>query len=180
MDARAALISDLEERFRRLSLSLYDTSLPAGQVDQEIGPLLAERVRFTDPWQEAAGRAKYRLGLAGFHAMFRFKLEVTQVGVHLAEDGQRGRALVDGVMNLQPLGDWFTYPLRTILAYDFTLDGGGAAPGVLIHAHEEMWSLADMIAAVPGAGWFYRRVFRPGFSWGFLAASWFSTQPKRA
>ncbi len=179
MDERAALTRNLEERFRKLSLALYDTSLPAGQADREIGPLLAEGVRFTDPWQEAAGRAKYRLGLAGFHALFRFKLEVTQVGVHLAEDGVRGRALVDGVMNLRPLGDWFTYPLRTFLVYDFTLTGGPAAPQVLIHAHEEMWSLGDMIAALPGAGRFYRQVFRPAFSWGFLAASWLGTRAEQ-
>jgi hypothetical protein len=34
-----------------------------------------------------------------------------------------------------------------------------------------MWSLGDMIQAVPGLGWFYEHVFRRAFSRGFLAAS---------
>ena len=31
--------------------------------------------------------------------------------------------------------------------------------------------LGDMIEAVPGVGWVYKTLFRPGFSYGFLAAS---------
>jgi len=170
----AALTRDLEARFRRVSLLLYDTSVDPAVADAEVAPLLDEGVRFTDPWQEASGRAKYRLGLAGFHAMFRFTLEIAQVSVQLADDGASGRAIVDGVMKLQPLGPRFTFPLRTILVYGFTLQGGQ----LRIQSHEEMWSLADMIAAVPLAGRFYRRVFRPGFSRGFLAASWLSARAR--
>jgi hypothetical protein len=177
--ARAALIRTLEERFRRLSLILYDTSVEPARADAEVAPMLDENVRFTDPWQQASGRAKYRLGAVGFHAMFRFALEIAQVSVQLSEDGASGRAIVDGVMNLRPLGPLFTYPLRTILVYDFALSGGQASnPGVLIRAHEEMWSVADMLAALPVAGWLYRRVFRPGFSRGFLAASWLSARAR--
>lgn len=179
MGERAELIRNLEERFRRLSLLLYDTSVDPARADAEVAPILDENVRFTDPWQQASGRAKYRLGAAGFHAMFRFALEITQASVQLSDDGSGGRALVDGVMNLQPFGRLFTYPLRTILVYDFDLSGTGTSePKIRIRAHEEMWSIGDMIAAVPVAGWFYRQVFRPGFSWGFLAASWLSARAR--
>ncbi len=178
MPDRADLIRKLEERFRQLSLLLYDTSVDPARADVEVAPLLDDEVRFTDPWQEASGRAKYRLGLAGFHALFRFTLQIAQVSVQLAEDGAGGRAIVDGVMNLQPLGPRFTYPLRTILVYDFALSGGGAQPRISIRTHEEMWSIADMIAALPAVGWFYRRIFRPGFSRGFLAASWLGARAR--
>ena len=175
MDERAELTHSLEERFRQLALMLYDTSKDPRQVDVDVAPLLSETVSFTDPWQQASGRGKYRLGLAGFHAMLSFKLQITQVSVQLSQGAASGRAIVDGVMNLTPLGPSFTYPLRTILVFDFTLSDGGLP---LIHAHEEMWSIADMVAAVPVAGWLYRRLFRPGFSWGFLAASWLTARAR--
>jgi hypothetical protein len=170
---RARLIQQLEDRFRRLTLVLYDTSVGPADLDQEIAPFLADDVRFKDPWQGEAGRERYRLGAAGFHAMFRFHFELYQLHVHLDEDGRHGRALADGVMHLRPVRLLPSYPLRTILAYRFEVTGPEAAggPGFLIHHHEEMWSLGDMIEAVPGLGWLYDRVFRPAFSRGFLAAS---------
>ena len=179
MTDRAELIRDLENRFRLLSELLYDTSVDSALADAAVAPLLDENVRFTDPWQQGTGRGKYRLGIAGFHAMFRFKLEITQLSVQLAADGASGRAITDGLMNLQPLGRVFTYPLRTILVYDFTLsDLASPTPQLRIFAHEEMWSLADMIAALPISGWFYRHVFRPSFARGFLVASWLSARAK--
>ncbi|HEY8208681.1 MAG TPA: hypothetical protein VIG99_14425 [Myxococcaceae bacterium] len=170
---RSRLIQRLEERFRRITHLLYDTSVAPEDLDREIEPFLADDVRFTDPWQGEAGREKYRLGAAGFHAMFRFRFELYQLHVDLDEDGRRGRALADGVMHLQPVRFLPSYPLRTILAYELEVTDPDApgGPRFLIHDHEEMWSLADMIEAVPGLGWFYGRVFRPAFSRGFLAAS---------
>ncbi|ADO67991.1 hypothetical protein [Stigmatella aurantiaca] len=168
-----ALIHRLEERFRRVTEVLYDTSVPADVLDEEVLPYLAEDIVFTDPWQRGAGIEDYRLGAVGFHLMFSFDFEVYQLNVQLEENQKKGRAIVDGVMNLKQFSWLYTYPLRTILVYDFTLDAPakGGRPQPRIHAHEEMWSFGDMIAAVPVAGWFYKNIFRKGFSHGFLAAS---------
>jgi hypothetical protein len=169
--AEQALIQALEQRFRRITELLYDTRVPAQVLDEEVLPFLGEDVSFTDPWQSGVGRETYRRGAAGFHCMFSFDFDIFQLNVQLEDGHQRGRVLVDGVMNLKQLRWLYTYPLRTILVYDFTLTSraGGLQP--LIHAHEEMWSLGDMIEAVPLAGWIYKNLFRKGFSYGFLAAS---------
>ncbi|HYV45898.1 MAG TPA: hypothetical protein VFA20_13610 [Myxococcaceae bacterium] len=172
---RAQLIHALEERFRRIMHLLYDTSVSPPDLDREISPYLADDVRFRDPWQGETGSEKYRLGAAGFHAMFRFHFELYQLNVHLEADGRTGRALADGVMHLKPVRFLPSYPLRTILAYEFEVT---APPDFLIYDHEEMWSLADMIEALPGIGWFYAKVFRPAFSKGFLAASRLSLRAK--
>jgi hypothetical protein len=167
-----ALIQQLEERFRRMTLLLYDTSVPARVLDEEVVPFLAEDVSFTDPWQRGAGRETYRRGAVGFHCMFSFDFDIHQLNVQLEEGHEKGRAIVDGVMNLKQFSWLYTYPLRTILVFDFTLvrtPEGDVRP--LVHTHEEMWSFGDMIAAVPGVGWVYTKLFRKGFSYGFLAAS---------
>jgi hypothetical protein len=168
------LVRELEERFRRLTELLYDTRVPSHVLDEEVLPFLAENVRFTDPWQQAEGREIYRRGVAGFHCMFSFDFDIFQINVQLEEGYVGGRAIVDGVMNLKQLSWLYTYPLRTILVYDFTLVSASATGGdvkPLIHSHEEMWSLGDMIAAIPLVGRFYTSVFRKGFSYGFQAAS---------
>ena len=169
-----ALIQELEERFRRITELLYDTRVPAQVLDEEVVPYLAENVIFIDPWQRGAGRETYRRGAAGFHCMFHFDFDIYQLNIHLENGDQKGRAIVDGVMNLKQLSWLYTYPLRTILVYDFLLSSSAASGGdvrPLIYAHEEMWSLADMIEAVPLVGWVYTNLFRKGFSYGFLAAS---------
>jgi hypothetical protein len=157
---------------------LYDTSVAPARVDEVIAELLDEGVRFVDPWQTAAGKEKYRLGAAGFHSMFRFDFEIHQAAVELAPDGLTGRALVDGVMHLRYV-PFIPYPLRTILVYRFTLDAPNDAKRLRIDFHEEMWSLGDMLAAVPGFGFLYSKLFRPAFSVGFLAASHLSSRGKR-
>jgi hypothetical protein len=169
-----ALIPKLEERFRRMTELLYDTRVPFQVLNEEVLPFLDENVCFTDPWQRATGREKYRLGVAGFHCMFSFDFDIYQLHVQLEEGTRKGRAIVDGVMNLKQLRWLYTYPLRTLLVYDFTLSSP-TAPGEdlepLIHAHEEMWSLGDMIEVIPLVGWAYTSLFRKGFSYAFLAAS---------
>lgn len=173
-DGERALVQKLEERFRRMTELLYDTRVPSHVLDEEVLPFLAENVRFTDPWQQAEGRETYRRGVAGFHCMFSFDFDIFQLNIQLEEGGVGGRAIVDGVMNLKQLSWLYTYPLRTILVYDFTLVSSGVSGGdvrPLVHVHEEMWSLGDMIAAIPGVGRLYTSVFRKGFSYGFLAAS---------
>lgn len=178
---RASLIRAIEDRFRRITLLLYDTSVSPVDLDAEVAPYLAEDVRFKDPWQGGAGREKYRLGAAGFHCMFRFQFEVYQLQVHLEPDGKRGRALVDGVMHLRPIRALPSYPLRTFLAYRFEVTDADAkdGPRFLIHDHDEMWSLGDMIQAIPAVGWFYEHVFRRAFSRGFLAASYLSCRARK-
>lgn len=89
-DRRHVLIRKLEEHFRRITLLLYDTSVPPQRVDEEVTP---------------------------------------------------------------------------------HLDANVSDVKFLIQAHEEMWSFGDMIEAIPLAGWFYKKIFRPGFSRGFLRAS---------
>jgi hypothetical protein len=175
MPDRAALTRELEERFRHLSLLLYDTSVDPKLADAAIAPLLAANVTFTDPWQQASGHRKYRIGIAGFHAMFRFKLELFQLSVQLSDDASHCRILADGVMRLQPLGAWYTFPLRTQLVYQCSLAADGT-PTVL--SHEEMWSLADLLAAVPVGGSVYTRLFRPAFARGFLLASRLSARAR--
>lgn len=181
-DRRHVLIRKLEEHFRRISLLLYDTTVPPERVDAEVRPYLDEHVRFTDPWQQAGGLKKYRLGAAGFHCMFVFDFDIFQVNVQLDDTARKGRAIVDGVMNLKQFQRIYTYPLRTILVYDFVITDAEAADGdvkFLIQAHEEMWSFGDMIEAVPVAGWVYKKLFRPGFSYGFLGASYLFCRARR-
>jgi hypothetical protein len=176
---RTHVTQTLETQFRELTTLLYDTRIDPALGDAAVAPLLAEQVQFTDPWQQASGRKKYRIGIAGFHAMFRFHLDIAQLNVQLAQDNKTARVLVDGVMQLQPLGRIYTYPLRTILVYDLTLtENGTPNPTMHIVAHEEMWSLAEMIANVPLGGTVYKRLFRPAFARGFLAASWLSAKAR--
>lgn len=166
------LIQQLEERFRRMTGLLYDTSVPPRILEEEVLPFIGENVVFTDPWQQGFGRENYRRGAAGFHCMFSFDFDIFQLNVQLEEGHTGGRAIVDGVMNLRQFSWLYTYPLRTILVYDFSLVGSTAGElKPVVHSHEEMWSLGDMIAAVPLVGRFYKNVFRKGFSHGFLAAS---------
>ncbi len=179
MPTREQLAARLEDRVRRLNELLYDTRVPPHVVDRELTPLLAPDVRFTDPWQEAQGREKYRLGAAGFHSMFRFDFETLQVNVQLDADGGRARAIVDGVMHLKNLSQRFPFPLRTILVYQLRVtDPEADPPGFLIESHQEMWSFGDMLEGVRGLGWLYKNVFRRGFSWGFLGASWVAARLK--
>lgn len=165
------LLRELERRFRALTELLYDTSVSAERLDTEVLPYIAQDVTFKDPWQSAGGREAYRLGMKGFHAMFRFRFEFRQVNVQLNARGDGGRAIVDGVMQLEQLRWLYVFPLRTLLVYDFVLPKGLQPPArPLITTHEEMWSFGDMIEAVPLVSRFYD-VFRPAFSRGFLAAS---------
>jgi hypothetical protein len=168
----------LQTQFQKISRLLYDTKVSTHRLEQEVMPHIAEDVVFLDPWQEGSGRDRYRLGLAGFHQMLRFDLDLFQTSVTVDRDAGKGRAMVDGVMHLNLLQPLLSYPLRTFLVYEFTLLP--KAPGFLIHRHEEMWSLGDMIAAVPGLGGVYKNVFRKAFCRGFLAASWLSTRGKQS
>ncbi len=73
-------------------------------------------------------------------------------------------------MHLRPLSALPAYPLRTFLVYEFNVVDP-ATGHFEITAHDEMWSVGDMLAAAPLAGWLYRALFRPAFARGFLAVS---------
>ena len=164
------MIEELESRLWRISQSLYDTRVSEQVLEEEVLPWLADDISFTDPWQHGEGLALYRKGAAAFHTLFKFDFDVLQLSVQLNAHARTGRGIVDGVMNLRQFSWLYTYPLRTILVYDFTLlDVPRGEVKFLIHHHEEMWSLGDMIEAVPGVGWFYGQVFRKAFSKGFVA-----------
>jgi hypothetical protein len=159
---------ELEARFREITTLMYDTSVPLPVLRARVEPYLGPDVVFIDPWIHARGARKFRIGLSGFHCAFRFDFDVFQVGVQLDEQG-RGRAMVDGVMNLRQLR-FYTYPLRTTLVYDFAVLS--EAPGLRIDKLEEMWSFADMIANAPLVGWVYDRVFRRAAGYFFTGAFW--------
>ncbi len=172
------LEAELAATFRRLSERLYDTSVPMSVLDDEVTPYLDADVTFTDPWQLGTGIERYRLGLAGFHSMFRFKLELKQVSVSVDPERANGRAIVDAIMHLKPIAFLPSYPLRTILTYTFRLVPEDRAHPFRITAHEEMWSFADMIAAIPGLRTTYGKIFRRGFTYAFLGASYLSARRK--
>ena len=54
---RPALIEKLEAHFRRLTHVLYDTDVPAPEVDEQVRPWLDEDISFIDPWQHGVGLA---------------------------------------------------------------------------------------------------------------------------
>ena len=158
----------LERRFTELTLLLYDTSVPIPVLEEKVYPHLAPDIEFVDPWVHVRGAGRYRVGLRGFHCIIRFTFDIFQLAVRMNERGDGGRVLVDGVMNLNQLVV-YTYPLRTILVYDFVLTGGGES--FLVTRQEEMWSFGDMIRNLPVAGSAYE-VFRRGAGWVIAGLFW--------
>jgi hypothetical protein len=162
--------AELEDRFRTLTLLMYDTSVPIPVLEERVYPHLAPDILFTDPWVIVRGRRRFEIGLRGFHRIICFDFDIFQLAVELDGNGG-GRVLVDGVMNLRQLV-FYTYPLRTLLRYDFTLTEDGRAFHVT--RLEEMWSFGDLIANTPLVGEVYDRVFRPVAGRFFLAIFWLS------
>jgi hypothetical protein len=155
----------IEERLRELTLLMYDTSVPIPVLEERVVPYLAPDIEFVDPWLVARGRERFETGLRGFHCVIRFDFDISQLSVALDARGEGGRAVVDGVMNLRQLR-FYTYPLRTILVYEFTV----AAGELQIRRLEEMWSFGDMIQNAPLlVGRLYRSAFRPAAGAFFTA-----------
>src|SRR6185503_2523380 len=152
----------LEERFRELTLLLYDTDVPIPVLEERVYPFIAPDILFLDPWVRVHGGRKFRNGLRGFHTIIHFDFDILQLHVRMNNRGDGGRVIVDGVMNLRQLRV-YTYPLRTILVYDFVLTEGGA--GLQITCLEEMWSFGDMIQNLPiiGRGYDLARL-----GWGYF------------
>lgn len=160
-------LAALERRFTELTHLLYDTGVTLDVLDERVLPAIADDVEFVDPWVHVRGKRPFTAGLRGFHCVIRFDFTIHQLTVDIDEDGRRGRALVDGIMNLRQLVV-YTYPLRTILVYEFSLAGDPPRP--MIHRIEEMWSLGDLVANLPVIGRIYdsRR-----WGWGALFVALF-------
>jgi hypothetical protein len=172
--AGAGGIAALERRFTDLTHLLYDTSVPASVLREDVYPYLAPDIEFWDPWVRARGRRHFWIGLQGFHAVIRFTFTIAQLAVQLDESGRHGRVMVDGVMNLNQLVV-YTYPLRTILVYEFTVAPDGE--GLQIHSLEEMWSFGDLIENLPGLKVPYE-VYRRFFGYLFGGMFWIAATVK--
>jgi hypothetical protein len=135
------LISQLERQFNTITQLLYTTSVPGALLDRQVLPYIANDVVFKDPWQEGGSKQLYRIGMKGFHNMFYFTFDTFQLNIKLNDDDMTGRCIVDGIMNLQQFSWIYTYPLRTIVVYDFRLlnNQNSDEPQFEIFRHEEMW-----------------------------------------
>lgn len=171
---------ELRRRFLVLTHLLYDTSVPLGVLERDVVPLLASDIEFLDPWVHVFGADAFRAGLRGFHCVIRFDFDVAQADVQLDAATGRGRAIVDGVMNLRQLRA-YTYPLRTTLVYDFRLTSDRRSFEVT--RLDEMWSLGDLLANLPVAGEAYdlgRRAWGAFFVAAFRASCAIATQLRPA
>ena len=163
-----------EEQIRRIVTLMYDTGVPLDELEREVLPYLAAEVSFVDPAVRGRGFDKIRVGLRGFHTAFKFHFDITQMSVQI--DQARGRALIDGVMHLRSLPG-YSYPLRTVLVYEFALRDDGA---VRVTSIEEMWPLGDLFANAPlGLGKLYGKIFRTVSGLGFLGFFWLTTLLRR-
>ena len=163
-------IAALEEHFTRFTLLIYNTSVPLSTLQEQVYPHLAPNIEFLDPLAHVRGIHKYKIGLRGFHCVTHFDFDIYQLHVQMNERGDGGRAIADGVMNLRQLR-FYTYPLRTILVYDFVLTEGGKS--FQITRQEEIWSLGDLIQNLPGIGRLYDASRRVAGRF-FLALFWLS------
>ncbi|HEX4383680.1 MAG TPA: hypothetical protein VH083_12045 [Myxococcales bacterium] len=163
-----------EEQIRKIVTLMYDTGVPLDELEREVIPFLSAEVSFVDPAVRGHGFDKIRVGLRGFHTAFKFHFDITQMSVQISEG--RGRALIDGVMHLRPVPG-YTYPLRTVLVYEFTLREDGA---VRVTSIEEMWPIGDLLANAPlGLGKLYGTAFRTVSGMGFLGFFWLTTVLRR-
>lgn len=159
-------LARLDEQFRELTQLMYDTSVEIPVLEERVYPHLAPNIEFIDGILTATSAAKFRVGLRGFHCVFWFDFDIFQSSVKLNARGDGGRAMIDGVMNLRTV-PYYTYPLRTILVYDFTLAPDGSFQVTRL---EEMWSYADLLENAPLIGRLFRasRVVAGYFFTGFF------------
>jgi hypothetical protein len=138
---QSKFINQLEREFTTIVQLLYTTSVPSALLERQVLPYIAKNIIFKDPWQEGCGKELYRIGMKGFHNMFHFTFDAFQLNIKLNNDGKTGRCIVDGIMNLQQFSWIYTYPLRSILVYEFRLlnNQNSDEPQFEIFRHEEMW-----------------------------------------
>ena len=157
-DSQRLTIAELEDHFKEITLLLYDTDVPLSTMRDKVYGYISPNITFTDPWQTITGLPMYTNAAAGFHCGIFFDFDIYQLNVQMITN-KKGRCIVDGTMNLNQLRGMlripYTYPLRTLLVYDFVLTDDGTS--FMITDHEEMWSFADLISNLPlGIGWSYR------------------------
>jgi hypothetical protein len=145
-------VKELEDRFREITCLLYNTSVKLKDLENGVWKYLDKDIVFKDPWQTTKGIKMYKNGAKGFHCAIWFTFHIFQINIQMDrnDSNNKGRCIVDGVMNLQQLKmllRGYEYPLRTILVYDFKLVEAGKH--FLITFHEEMWSFGDMIENLP-------------------------------
>ncbi|CAF1301735.1 unnamed protein product [Adineta steineri] len=170
---QSKFINQLEREFSHIVQLLYTTNVPNALLEREVLPYIAKNILFKDPCQEANGKELYRVGMKGFHNLFHFTFDTLQLNIKLNDDGKTGRCIVDGIMNVKQFSWIYTYPLRSILIFEFRLLNNQSIdePQFEIFRHEEMWSFSDMIDGIPGIGWFYKNIFRWGFGYLFVGIS---------
>jgi hypothetical protein len=145
-------IKDIEKHFRDYTLCMYDTWKSFEDMDLHMKNV-HEDIIFKDPWQNIYGIRNYKNAARGFHSSIYFDFDILQCNVSMNEKQDRGRCIIDGTMNLKQL-QFYSYPLRTLLVYDFVMINDGTE--VLLTFHEEMWSFGDMIENLPlGIGTLY-------------------------
>ncbi|XXX74234.1 hypothetical protein WMF30_41980 [Sorangium sp. So ce134] len=159
-------LADLEDRFRRLSLLMYDTSVSIATLEKEVYPYLAPGIEFVNPWRRVRGVETYQVDLSGARGGPRFDLNVSQLSVRLCEPSDAGRALVDGILYLR-LFPRCAYPVRMILTYEFDMIDGGES--FRITRHEEIWRIGDILRNAPLIGRSYD-VFRSCSGYLFTGA----------
>lgn len=138
---QSKFINQLEREFSNIVQLLYTTSVTGPVLERQVLPYINEKIIFKDPWQEGCGKELYRTGIKGFHNFFHFTFDTFQLNVKLNDDGKTGRCIVDGIMNLRQFSWIYTYPLRSILIFEFRLLNNMTInePQFEIFRHEEMW-----------------------------------------
>ncbi|WP_437965407.1 hypothetical protein WMF04_38095 [Sorangium sp. So ce260] len=159
-------LADLEDGFRRLSLLMYDTSVPNATLEKEVYPYLSPGIEFVNPWRRVRGVETYQVDLSGARGGARFDLDISQLSVRLGEPRDAGRALVDGTLYLRPFPRC-AYPVRMILTYDFDMIDGGES--FRVTRHEESWRIGDILRHAPLIGRSYD-VFRSCSGYLFTGA----------
>jgi hypothetical protein len=142
-------LADIEKRFRRMTHLMYDTSVPASVLAEEVYPYLAPDIEFVNPWRRVRGVETYQIDLSGTHRGVHGDLDIAQMNARLSERRDAGRVLVDSTLSLRLLPRR-AYRLRMILTYDFEM----LEEGERFHVtrHEEMWSVGDILQSLPLAG----------------------------
>ena len=70
-------LADLEARFRRLSLVMYDTKVPIATLEKEVYPYLARGIEFVIHGGACAGFRDVPGRPPGFRVGVRFDLDVS-------------------------------------------------------------------------------------------------------
>ncbi|KAF0974867.1 hypothetical protein FDP41_006341 [Naegleria fowleri] len=156
---------DLEKRFSSLTHLIYNTQTKVQDLDEHVAPFLDEHVSYEDPFQFVSGKNTVLTQLKGCHLSMFFESKIEQLDIQMKENQEGGRVLIDAWMNMNQF-KWIigTFPIRTILVYDFVMINEGSS--FLITNLKEMWSLGDVIEQIPFIGWCFN-LFRHGGGWFF-------------